>query len=62
MAERSNSGDYQMSPEAQIIKDETIARYKYCVKDKVLGFDDRLREAELQPNEFWENQVKTHNS
>lgn len=43
-----------MSPQAKEIKKTTLERYEYCVEDRVKGFEERLHEAQRQPDEFWE--------
>jgi len=47
-----------MSPEAKAIKQNTLERYRYCVEDRVTGFDERLREAEKKPDIYWEEQAQ----
>jgi hypothetical protein len=43
-----------MSPQAKEIKRKTLEKYEYCVEDRVKGFEEKLRQAENQPDEFWE--------
>jgi hypothetical protein len=47
-----------MSPQAEQLKKQTLERYEYCVADRVRGFEERLREAEQKPDEYWEKQAQ----
>lgn len=46
-----------MSPAAEKLKQQTIARYEYCVEDRVQGFEQKLKMAQAQPDDFWEQLV-----
>jgi hypothetical protein len=47
-----------MSPAALEIKNFTIARYKYLVDDNMSKYDQILKTALTQPDDYWETQAR----
>jgi hypothetical protein len=47
-----------MSPAALEIKNFTLARYKYLVDDNMSKYDQILKTALTQPDDYWETQAR----